>query len=175
MGLVGRLEGVGEPGPGVEVFEDGHGVLRGRTAEYRSRDATPRLPSSRTVEILARVTTQNGLERGVLGRAEVLRQPVGSPVNFRCPIGAPSALSVRRHRSNIGRSHRKRTTIAFQGPKSRTLLEAARWPIGVALGAIFALKTEPAERVATIRPLRRSSRPGVPPGIRAVPADFDTS
>ncbi len=32
MVLVGRLEGAGEPGSGIEVFEDGHGVLR-----YRNR------------------------------------------------------------------------------------------------------------------------------------------
>jgi hypothetical protein len=41
--------------------------------------------------ILAGMTTYNGLKRGVLGRAEDPRQPVGSHLNFCCPIGVPCA------------------------------------------------------------------------------------
>jgi hypothetical protein len=67
----------------------------------------------------------------------------------------------------------------FESPHSGTLLEAVRWLITVALGAIFTLQTEPDERVATISPLRCPDYGGplclpgyLPAPVRAV---FDTS
>ena len=67
----------------------------------------------------------------------------------------------------------------FQSPNSGTLLEAVRWLITVALGAIFTPKAEPAEQPATL-PVARCpvcggpmSRLGFAPA--PVPAVFDTS
>lgn len=67
----------------------------------------------------------------------------------------------------------------FHSLTSGTLLEAVRWLITVALGAIFTLKSEPAARVAPIPPLRCPVCGGpmcllgfVP---APVPASFDTS
>jgi len=54
----------------------------------------------------------------------------------------------------FGRSGPKLATNRFQSPNSGTLLEAVRWLITVALGAIFTLTTEPAEHPATIPALR---------------------
>jgi hypothetical protein len=67
----------------------------------------------------------------------------------------------------------------FESTNSGTLLEAVRWLITVALGAIFTLKSEPGERVATVPTLRCPDCGGsmcllgfVP---APVPAVFDTS
>jgi hypothetical protein len=69
----------------------------------------------------------------------------------------------------------------FQSPNSGTLLETVRWLITVALGAIFTLKSEPAERIATIPPLRCAACGGpmcllgFAPAPVSIPAVFDTS
>jgi hypothetical protein len=67
----------------------------------------------------------------------------------------------------------------FQSPNSATLLEAVRWLITVALGAIFTLKAEPAEQPAPI-PALRCPACGGPMCLLGfapapVPAVFDTS
>src|SRR5262245_25721462 len=67
----------------------------------------------------------------------------------------------------------------FQSPNSGTVLEAVRWLITVAHGAILTLKTDPAEQPATIPALRCTvcgglmSMVGFTPAPR--PAVFDTS
>jgi hypothetical protein len=67
----------------------------------------------------------------------------------------------------------------FQSPNSGTLLEALRWLVTVALGAIFTLKTEPAEQPAAI-PVPRCPVCGGPMCLLGfapppLPAVFDTS
>jgi hypothetical protein len=65
----------------------------------------------------------------------------------------------------------------FQSPNSGTSLEAVRWLITVALGAIFTLKAEPAAQPATIPALRcpACGGPMCLLGFVPVPAVFDTS
>jgi Putative transposase len=67
----------------------------------------------------------------------------------------------------------------FQSPDSRTLLEAVRWLITVAVGAIFTLQTEPPQQAATI-PVLRCPACGGPLSLvgfapAPIPAVFDTS
>jgi hypothetical protein len=50
----------------------------------------------------------------------------------------------------LPRGFQKVRHFGFQSPNSATLLEAVRWLVTVAIGAIFTLKAEPAERPATI-------------------------
>jgi hypothetical protein len=67
----------------------------------------------------------------------------------------------------------------FQSPNSGTLLAAVRWLITVALGSIFTLNSEPAERVAVTPPLRWPACGGpmclLGFAPAPIPAVFDTS
>jgi hypothetical protein len=79
----------------------------------------------------------------------------------------------------LPRGFQKVRHYGFQSPSSETLLEAVRWLITVALGAVFTLGTEPADRPPTLL-VPRCPDCGGPICLlgfvaAAEPAVFDTS